>query len=860
MGQNEKLKLFISYSHLDNDEDKEAHVTNFRKHITPLKTDDLIEDWYDRKILSGQEFQENIDNNLEDANIICLFISANFLSAEACMQEKKRAIELKKKKGVVVIPIILSLCGWKDDKDIKKLLALPTDGKPITEFTNPDKAWNDVYEGLKKIIVQEIKIKQLRITNDFSNFLQDAELLTKAHSQKEEVFFDDIFIYPELTKYEVIGELEKKISSEDFIKDIINYSKILIAGENQSGKTTLCKKIFIELRENNFVPIYVSDKNNQYQGKIDNKISKAYKKQYEGIEIDKIDKKRIVPIIDDFHLAKNKEKHIHDLSKYDHLIITVDDIFSLNIKDETLISSFTSFKLNEFTPSLRHELIKKWSYLSDKKDSIIQDASDVNENYKKIDQRIEFVDTALGKALGKGIMPAYPFFILSVIATYETFRMPLDQEITSQGYCYQALIYLYLRKQGVKNDEIDTYVNFLAEFAFHLFKENKNELSNSKFEFFMESYLEKFNFPIKQEILLRNIRRAQISSSDNFNNHSFRYPYIYYFFVAKYLAEHRKDNKKIISSIIENLHKDANAYIAIFIAHHSKNIEFLDEIISNVRCFFDKYKPATLTKVELNFFDEQADIIVKAVLPPSTTTPEKERAEILKMQDRREEINEQQESGEEENDDDLSIELRRSIKTVEVLGSIIKNRAGSLEKNKLEEIFEEAMKVHFRILTLLFELIRDEEIQKEIGDFISKRLSIEEKTKHLSHEQMEKMSKKIFWNINFFTIYGFVVKIIHSLGSDKLEAIAEKVCDNEKTPSSFLVTHGIFMWYDKNLQIDNITKRIAERDFSKIAEAIIKFMIVNHVRTHQTSYRDRQRIESKLRIPKRKLLKSHEGD
>ncbi len=57
-------------------------------------------------------------------------------------------------------------------------------------------------------------------------------------------------------------------------------------------------------------------------------------------------------------------------------------------------------------------------------------------------------------------MPAYPFFILTVINAYETFLKPLNEEITSQGYCYQALIYIYLKKQKVKNDEIDTYLNW----------------------------------------------------------------------------------------------------------------------------------------------------------------------------------------------------------------------------------------------------------------------------------------------------------------------------------------------------------------------------------------------------------------
>jgi len=46
------------------------------------------------------------------------------------------------------------------------------------------------------------------------------------------------------------------------------------------------------------------------------------------------------------------------------------------------------------------------------------------------------------------------------------------------------------------------------------------------------------------------------------------------------------------------------------------------------------------------------------------------------------------------------------------MGVIIKNRAGSLNKTKLEEIFKEAMNVHLRTLTSFFEIIKQEDEQK----------------------------------------------------------------------------------------------------------------------------------------------------
>ena len=148
MGKNDKLKLFISYSHLDNREEN-PYIEQFKKHITPLKDKGLIEDWYDRKILPGEDYQKEIDNNLEDADIVCLFISADFLSSIPCKKEKKKTLELRKKRKISVIPIILSCCGWQDDEDILHLLALPTEGKPVPTLTvNLPKTL--IYQQIKK--------------------------------------------------------------------------------------------------------------------------------------------------------------------------------------------------------------------------------------------------------------------------------------------------------------------------------------------------------------------------------------------------------------------------------------------------------------------------------------------------------------------------------------------------------------------------------------------------------------------------------------------------------------------------------------------------------------------------------------
>jgi len=370
----------------------------------------------------------------------------------------------------------------------------------------------------------------------------------------------------------------------------------------------------------------------------------------------------------------------------------------------------------------------------------------------------------------------------------------------------------------------------------------------------MNYYTNKFTLPIKKEIILKNLN--QIVSVDSFNNYSFHYPYLYYFFVGKYLAENieEPDIWKKVEDIMQNLHVDENAYIAVFLVHHTKNIKVLDEIELNALFLFDKYKPATLTKDEVKFFDEQVDNIVKASLPPANVTPEKERHERLKIKDKREQEQEKEEQA--DVGDPLEKDLRRAIKTAEVMGCILKNRVGSLEKTKAEELFKEAMNIHLRILSSFFEIIRNEDAQESIINYISKVLEkrIKEKREKISEEEMKRIARIIFWNLNFFFVYGLIKKIAHSLGSDMLIEIVENIYEKINTPASFLVKQEISMWYLKNFKIDEIIKRTEQKDFSNIAERVMKFMIVDYCSLHPIYYKDRQKIESKLGIPSRELL------
>ncbi len=178
------VKLFISYSHKD-----EVLVSKFNNHISPLKNNGTLTEWYDRKIETGEEFQTDIDNNLENADIICLMISDNFLSSRACLSEKEISLSLRSKKGIRVIPVILSHCLWTEHKELSELLAVPADGKAITSFTDQNEGWLDAVKWIKQVCISVMQIKDIKLKEDFALFLNSADILSKSHKNKERTIF-----------------------------------------------------------------------------------------------------------------------------------------------------------------------------------------------------------------------------------------------------------------------------------------------------------------------------------------------------------------------------------------------------------------------------------------------------------------------------------------------------------------------------------------------------------------------------------------------------------------------------------------------------------------------------------------------
>ncbi|MEO6039259.1 MAG: COR domain-containing protein, partial [Saprospiraceae bacterium] len=141
------VKIFISYSHQDEDLKKE-----FQTRLAKMKRDGKITYWQDRELLPGAAFSKEIAEKLAEAQIVCLLISPDFMASEYCFSiEMEQALRKYEAGNGRIVPIILRPTDDWTGCELGQFNAVPTDGKPITS-QDKDTAWADVTGKIRRLV------------------------------------------------------------------------------------------------------------------------------------------------------------------------------------------------------------------------------------------------------------------------------------------------------------------------------------------------------------------------------------------------------------------------------------------------------------------------------------------------------------------------------------------------------------------------------------------------------------------------------------------------------------------------------------------------------------------------------------
>ena len=738
-----RVTLFYSYSHKDT-----SYRQNMQTHLATLRERHLITDWSDAKILPGRSISDKTRAEQRTADIVAFLISPAFLDSPECLKEWDRAKRQHDGGRLVFrVPIILRACAWKDFLGEDDVKALPCDGKPIKSYRDRDLAWQEVYDGIKTIV------NSLRTTyTPKLPFLDD--LNNAGVPSSTPLTLSDIFVFPRLTHDDPSDNTthlhESVISS---VAELRTLGSSLVYGPDKCGKTALAKHLTMQLI-NDSQPVLFWDVGKGRARFTDKYLKTLYEGQFNGdysLWANKTPKTLVIDNLTETAGLGPFLKRCRDT--FDSIYIFVSsDVFLSFLIDDARLTHFTKVRIEPLQHTQQETLIKNRASFLDRPDALTDGFVDYAED------RVNSI------IIANKIVPRYPFFVLSILQTFDT-SIPLSLSIISYGHCYQVFILTSLHRAGIsRSDEsVNACFNFLERLALHTFeRRRKGNIEPIDFGSFRSQYRDQYF--IQNSLVNRLIHKT----SGLINEYGeFKYDYMYYFVLGKLFAEDSTLAARYLPELCDHSYTEDNYLTLLFTIHHARDDDLIQQILTRTTRELVGLPVASLTPDETARF---ASIV--AHLPASILSTDTVKSERTKARQAKDDLEEQQarssrqpvdeEQGKDTADSTeegqggeisrlqedsavpLQVSVLRVLKNNKILGQVVRNQSGKLRKTKIETIVSTVADSSFRLINVM---LKDED---EIAE-----------TARLIHEEAPEMERH---EIQHFLEYQSFVWTIMSIG------------------------------------------------------------------------------------------------
>ncbi|MFY0762187.1 metallophosphoesterase [Metabacillus dongyingensis] len=723
----------------------------------------------------------------------------------------------------------------------------------VIEFKWNGKLYSQISDsGWLSIKDKNITNSKLNLNNEFRNHLKNPGAPYR-HPKKQEILLDDLYIYPDVKEI-LVSDGKQEVSNikniQTVFKEITKEEQWIIIGDKKSGKSTLCKILFRDFFEKGVFPILFNgnDISNTNIDRFRNKLKDKIEKQYSENQIEKylqLNRNQKVLIIDDWHKCRLNTNHKNQLleslhKEFEFIIITANELYNISehfthkIIENSEIA-IKKFEIQEFGYSLRSDLINKWNLLG--QEHFIEE-----EDLIKLNDKTE---NMMNSVIGKNYVPRYPFFLIVILQGLPIGAAEFQLRNSTNGFYYELIINQALTKIQVKNQEIDAIYNYIKHLAFYFFEQKIEEITVDDLRSFHVEFCKKFDLTHSFDEYVDKLCQASILEEHSGNYYVFMYPYIYYYFVALYLAHNieKEEIKNKITIMCKKIYYDEFADILMFLTHLSKDSLILEQLLVVAKSIFEDVQEVRLEN-DVEALNELYKTIPELVL--HNTEVKDNRSRILKEKDEIHNNNnnnfEQDKIWEynfDENMDeqlDLLSQLNYGVKAIELIGQVLKNYYGSIEGPKKIELCEQAYFLGLRTLSVFIEkLVEDKDyLVIELKKVIEEK-GIKDK------EEVDTLAKKFLFKFSSMMSYSIIKKISSAVGAKNLSATYFKVTKENNWTSVRLI--------ELSIQLDhfyefprNIPSLYNEINNNKMASDVLRHLVANYLYMFKISNSEKQRI------------------
>ena len=677
------------------------------------------------------------------------------------------------------------------------------------------------------------------------------------HPRKKRISIDDIYVTPKLSR--IIGSGKKQRNEDELEPATAGLGDVelsIVIGESKSGKTTLAKRLFLHHYEGKqgIVPLLLSGHDittsHLASARLWKLVEKVFASQYDPGSLERfsqLDRSLRFIIVDKWQSCELNEaaraEVVEELARLSsRLVFFADETFKID-KAEVYTGPFSdrgefvAAKILPFGHVLRAALIKKWLVIGREKTLTAESLHD----------QLYRAESIVNTVLGRSLLPSFPFFLLSLLQIDQSLKTS-NHVNGSYGYLYDSLITMALAEVSQQATEVDVYYTVLGKFAWSLHRANRTGLGVAEFTSVLTDYADEYKAAFEPADIKNRLLRANILVYQE-DEYSFRYQYIYYFFMARYLADQMKtpeyaaESRAAMLRIADGIELEENANIVIFLIYLTRDADLIAKLLLDAKSLF----------ADADMFDADTHVAflapaVQQLLSKETLvvdrTPEENREEERKSKDQEEAFVESEE------EERAQSEFAKAVKSIGILGQIVRNFPGSMPGKLKVEITSEVYRLGLRLLgSVIGAVAADEE---RFRNFLRRavRGSLRDAPERkLSDEFIEKRVDKIV--VLYLDLISIsVLKIVTSaVGSAQLKPTYDQVRSAlGSTAAVNLIDLSIGLDHGTEFPKGKILELNEELQKKWFAHLMLRRLVANHFRMFHVDRISALKVASKIGI------------
>lgn len=668
------------------------------------------------------------------------------------------------------------------------------------------------------------------------------------HQYRGPLKLSDIFVFPDLRQVDYLNpENHARISGEDVPAYVVEHPLLFVSGDTQSGKTSLAKMLFADLRRQEIIPVLLGGSRTvPADDRLFGMIEDAFSVQYDIGDLHayrQLDRSRRAIIVDDIHgLGHGRDRLIEIVRRLklfaDRILIFCND-YAINVGDvqgplEAL--GFMTLNILPFGFRRRDELAQKWIALGPVAE---QDAESVAHELHRVGE-------TLATLIGRNFVPSFPIVILAVLQAYDA-GTSIDLRASTQGYFYELLIRNRMQR-GRNSKQYDLVAAYLSFVAHEMFVSQAWEIPESRLLRIHDEYQAAYAIRLDFSQVSRDLIAQEIWAVSG-DLYRFKYSYLYYYFVALYVRDHLSDSQiqAEIAAACDRLYIDEFANVLLFLAHLTKDPYVTDQMVRAAAGIFASKKPEEL----------QADPLAILTSEPPTAQHKVVYDEAVEATARHEMLAARDEKSEEDDrvarwgrdtvvdTQDTGLQLAQAFKAIGVMGQILKNFPGSLGAGVKEKLVASCYDLGMRALRGYLDVFQEHraEAREAFEALVKARrpdLGLEE-ARRLADQTLEGMIR--------LGCFGSIRSVAQAVGSQELRETYAAVLRERPVPSVKLIDVAISLDHDGRFPEGLVADLARDLKDPGVPKWILQCLMIEHFYCFPVSVKIKQRMCEALDVP-----------